>query len=100
MTGGIQQDTSTAPYVPVEQQRETNGVVFNTEGPGPANTVEQNRPDMSVSRGSEWSSATDNTGVSSQALGREWSKPAQTVPENQRSWGGQDVKLQAKAPDW
>lgn len=100
MTGATQQDTSTAPYAPVEQQRKTNSVAFNTEGPGPANMVEQNRPDMSVSKGSAWSSTTGNMGVSSQAPGGEWSKPAQTVPENQRSWGGQDVKLQAKTPDW
>lgn len=100
MTGAIQQDTSTATYVPVEQHRETNDVVvFNTEDAGPAR-VEQSRPDVSVARGSEWSSATGNTGVPSQAPGGEWSEPIQTEPETQGSWGGQDAKPQAKTPDW
>lgn len=99
MTGAIQQNTSTATYVPVEQQRETNDVVFNTESAGPAR-VEQSRPEVSASKGSEWSSTTGNTGVSTEAPGGEWGGPAQTEPESQGSWGGQDVKPKAKTPDW
>lgn len=99
MTGAIQQDTTTATNVPVEQQRETNGVVFNTEDAGPAR-VEQSRPDVSVARGSERSSTIGNTGMSSQAPGEEWSEPVQTEPESQGSRGGQDVKPQTKTPDW
>ena len=97
MTGAIQQDTSTATYGPVEQQRETNDVAFNTGGAESAR-VEQNRPDMS--KVSEWSNTTGNTGVSSQAPGGEWSRPAQKEPESQGSWGGQHVKSQTKSPDW
>ena len=101
MSGAIQQDTtSTATYMPVEQQRETNDVVFKMEDPGPATRAEQSRPEVSVARGSEWSNTTHNEGVSTEAPGGEWNRPVQTEPESQGNRGGQDVKQSTKTPEW